>query len=171
MTDSSSVRNQPPTPARKPQKMSWESFVERRIREAEEAGQFDNLPGSGQPIPGIDEPADENWWIKQKLREEGLSVVPPILEARLSRQRTLDELPRMASEAAVRVRLEALNKQIRDAIASPAAGPPIVVLPVDVEATIVGWRRDRRNHGSYGSNGSEVSKSGRHSGFLSFSFV
>jgi hypothetical protein len=140
----------PGTPARKPQKMSWETFVERRIREAEEAGQFDNLPGSGRPIPGIDEPPDENWWIRQKLRDEGLSVIPPILEARLARQRTLDELPRMTSEAAVRVRLEALNKQIRDAIASPAAGPPIVVLPVDIEATITEWRTQKRNHGSDG---------------------
>lgn len=132
-----------PTPARKPQKMSWESFVERRIREAEEAGQFDNLPGSGQPIPGIDEPPDENWWIRQKLREEGLSVVPPILEARLARQRTLEELPRLTCEAEVRRRLEVLNKQIHAAIASPAPGPPIVVLPVDVEAAISEWRRTR----------------------------
>jgi hypothetical protein len=139
--------DQRPTPARKPQKMSWESFVERRIREAEEAGQFDNLPGSGQPIPGIDEPPDENWWIRQKLREEGLSVIPPILEAKLARQRTLDEVPRMTSEAAVRARLETLNKQIRDAITSPAEGPLIVVLPVDIEATIAEWRTRKGNHG------------------------
>jgi hypothetical protein len=121
--------------------MAWESFVDRRIREAEEAGQFDNLPGSGKPIPGIDDPPDDNWWVKQKLRDEGLSVVPPVLEVKLALERTLEELPQMASEVEVRRRLEEINRRIREAVSSPAAGPAVVLVPVDVERVVNEWRR------------------------------
>jgi hypothetical protein len=131
----------PPLPNRKPKGMSWETFAERRIREAMEAGEFDNLPGAGQPIPGIDEPPDPDWWIKQKLKNEGLSIVPPILEARRELERTLAELPGIRTEAEVRRRLERVNQQIREAIASPQPGPPIVVLPVDVDEVVNQWRR------------------------------
>jgi hypothetical protein len=31
----------------------FESLAERRIREAGERGEFDNLPGAGQPLPGL----------------------------------------------------------------------------------------------------------------------
>src|SRR5262245_35294829 len=112
-----------PSPERKPSGMSWESFTERRIREAAEAGAFKELPGFGQPIPGIDEPLDENWWIKRKLRNEGVGVVPPVLEARLDVEKTLAEIAGMSSEAAVRHKLAELNERIRAAHFSPIAGP------------------------------------------------
>ena len=37
-------------------KTPWDSLAEQRIREAQASGEFDNLPGFGKPIPGIDEP-------------------------------------------------------------------------------------------------------------------
>ena len=40
---------------RKPKGVTWESFVERQIREAQGAGEFDHLPGFGQPLADIDE--------------------------------------------------------------------------------------------------------------------
>jgi hypothetical protein len=46
---------------RKPAEMAIETWVERQIREAQERGAFDNLPGAGKPIPGIAEPDDEHW--------------------------------------------------------------------------------------------------------------
>src|SRR5690606_32977311 len=103
--------DRPPVPARKPPGMAWENYVDRRIREAEDAGAFDNLPGAGKPIPGIDDPPDENWWIKQKLKEEGLTVVPPVLEAKLALEKVLEELPRLTSEYEVRQRLERVNQR------------------------------------------------------------
>ncbi|HVD28538.1 MAG TPA: DUF1992 domain-containing protein, partial [Mycobacteriales bacterium] len=42
----------------------WESVVEAQIRQAQERGDFDDLPGKGKPIPGLDDPDDEQWWIK-----------------------------------------------------------------------------------------------------------
>ncbi|HTQ81201.1 MAG TPA: DUF1992 domain-containing protein [Thermoanaerobaculia bacterium] len=46
--------------------------AENRIREAMEAGEFENLPGLAKPIPDIDEPYDPNWWVKQWFRREKL---------------------------------------------------------------------------------------------------
>jgi len=125
--------------------IGWESFVERRIREAQAAGAFDNLPGQGQPIPGIDEPLDENWWVKQKLRDEGVNVLPPVLQARLDRERTLDNLPAIRSESEVRRVLAELNERLLKAVKSPAAGPGIGVAPVDIEAAVRHWRTQRQS--------------------------
>jgi hypothetical protein len=134
----------PPIPPRKPQGLGWESFVERRIREAQAAGAFDNLPGRGQPIPGIDDPPDENWWIRQKLHDEGVNVLPPVLEARLDRERTLERLDAIQTEAEVRQVLKALNDRLQAAIQSAAAGPSLSVPLVDIDATVRQWRDRRR---------------------------
>jgi hypothetical protein len=47
-----------------------------------ERGEFDNLPGAGKPIPALDKPHDELWWITQKLRRENLSYLPATLALR-----------------------------------------------------------------------------------------
>ena len=125
---------------RKPPEESWESFTERRIREAQSEGAFANLPGFGRPIPGIDEPLDENWWIRDKLRQEQLNLLPPILEARLAKERTLAGLADLKSEHEVRRRLERLNEQIRRAHFAHIPGPSDGVLPVDIEAAVREWR-------------------------------
>jgi hypothetical protein len=36
-----------------------ESLVEKQIREAQEQGEFDNLPGAGKPLRGIDAGRDD----------------------------------------------------------------------------------------------------------------
>ena len=38
--------------------------VDRIIREAIEAGEFDDLAGSGKPIPGAGRVDDDLWWIR-----------------------------------------------------------------------------------------------------------
>ncbi len=51
--------------------------AENKIRAAIDAGEFDNLPGFGQPSPLIDEPYDPFWWIRSKLRDEHLPAPRP----------------------------------------------------------------------------------------------
>jgi len=53
-------------------------IAENRIREAIEAGQLDDLPGLGKPIPGIDEPYDSLWWVKSWMKrvQEEHGLVP-----------------------------------------------------------------------------------------------
>ncbi len=81
---------------RKPPGVGFETWVERQIREATERGAFDDLPGAGRPIPDLDKPHDELWWVKQKLRRENFSYLPPTI---------------------------ALRKQAEEALAWPRRGP------------------------------------------------
>jgi hypothetical protein len=46
----------------------YETLPERLIREAMEAGEFDDLPGAGQPLPGAGVPDDELWWVRDWLK-------------------------------------------------------------------------------------------------------
>lgn len=48
-------------------------IAENKIREAIEAGKFDNLRGAGEPIPDLDEPVDELWWVRRWIKRERLS--------------------------------------------------------------------------------------------------
>ena len=128
---------------RKPPNEKWESFAERKIREVQDEGQFESLPGFGRPISDIDQPLSDDWWLKQKLKKEMLSVLPPILEARLDIEKTLASLCEISSEALVRRKLEQLNERIRKAIYSPHEGPSGGVFPIDVEATIAEWGNTR----------------------------
>ncbi|MGE3313890.1 MAG: DUF1992 domain-containing protein [Planctomycetaceae bacterium] len=128
---------------RKPALEKWESFAERKIREAMDEGEFDALPGFGQPIPDIDKPLSDDWWLKQKLKRERLSVLPPILEARLDIERTLESLHGILSEYVARRTLEQLNERIRKAHFSPQEGPSAGVFPIDIDATIAMWRKSR----------------------------
>lgn len=121
----------------------WYSLAEERIREAMRQGAFDNLPGFGKPIPGIGEPCDENWWIREKLRRERIQALPPLLAARLDIEQTRRAILEIDSEAIVRHRLEQLNERIRAAHFSPVPSPPVIVRPVDIAAELARWRAAR----------------------------
>ncbi len=49
-------------------------LAENRIREAIEGGAFDHLEGSGRPLPDLDEPYDELWWLRRWLRREAAAA-------------------------------------------------------------------------------------------------
>jgi hypothetical protein len=55
----------------------YESAIEQQIREAQERGDFDNLPGAGKPLPGAGEHYNEDWWLKEWIRRENISGVLP----------------------------------------------------------------------------------------------
>lgn len=54
----------------------YESLPERLIREAIEAGEFDDLPGAGQPLPGAGSPDDDLWWVRGWLRRNEITPRP-----------------------------------------------------------------------------------------------
>jgi hypothetical protein len=59
---------------------TWESLIERQIREAREAGAFDDLPHQGTPLPMEDDAAAGEWAMAHRmLRNAG--VAPPWIEA------------------------------------------------------------------------------------------
>jgi len=48
-------------------------LVEKLIQQAEARGDFRDLPGLGKPIPDLDEPYDEHWWVRKWMEREGLN--------------------------------------------------------------------------------------------------
>jgi hypothetical protein len=126
---------------RKPPGTSYESWVDQLIRESRERGEFDDLQGAGKPIPGLDKPHDELWWVRNKLESEGVSYLPPNLALRKEKEDTLERLTSERSEGRVCQVLEELNARIREVNRRPQEGP--TVMPLDVEAVVSQWREAR----------------------------
>jgi hypothetical protein len=129
---------------RKPPEKKFESFVEEQIRQAYEDGEFDNLPGFGKPLPSLNEPDDENWWLKRKLRQENLSALPPGLAIRVEVHQTLERIWKLSSEAAVRAAVEQLNEKIRKAHYAALWGPPSTTMPLVADEVVAQWRARRQ---------------------------
>jgi hypothetical protein len=120
-----------------------ETYVERLIREAQEQGEFDRLPGAGRPLPLTGGPLPEAWWVKEKLRRERLSHLPEAIAIRHEAEAVLAAVARETDERVVRERLEALNARIRRLNRTTVAGPPTSLAPLDVEAAVARWRAAR----------------------------
>jgi hypothetical protein len=129
--------------ARKPPGVRWESWVEAQIREAMERGEFDDLPGAGKPLPDIDQAHDEMWWLREKLRRENLSLLPPALALRKELEDALDQVATANTEAAVREIVAAINARIVQVNSRTTSGPPTSTMPLNVDRVIHEWRRRR----------------------------
>ncbi len=125
---------------RKPPGMRWESWIDRQIREAEERGEFENLPGKGKPLPDLGKPRDELWWVKQLLRRENLKVTPETLALRKELENVEQRVADAGSEPEVRRIVTTINDRIRAVNARPATGPPSNLVPLDVEHVVRSWR-------------------------------
>ena len=128
---------------RKPPGIGFETWVERQIREATERGEFDNLPGAGKPIADLDRPHDELWWVKQKLRRENLSYLPPTIALRKEAEDALLAASQARSEAQVRRIVADINRKILEGNRKAASGPPLNLMPFDVERVVRTWRERR----------------------------
>ncbi|KQX10558.1 MULTISPECIES: DUF1992 domain-containing protein [Streptomyces] len=128
---------------RKPPGVSFESFVDKQIREASERGEFRSLPGFGKPLPDDSAPYDELWWIKGKMHSEGASVLPPSLALRKEAEDAEEAVAAAVSERQVRRILGEINTKIAEALARPPAGPPLNRTLFDVEATVARWKAER----------------------------
>src|SRR5215472_19355799 len=110
---------------RKPPGMHFTSWIDQQIQEAEERGAFDDLPGTGKPLPR--HPDDDGQrWIREKLRREGVSadeLLPPPLKLRKERARLVESVPEMDSEQEIRAAAADLNRRIAEWRRVPV-GPP-----------------------------------------------
>ena len=125
-------------------------WVDAQVREAMARGEFDNLPGAGKPIPGIDGPHDPDWWLKSLIERERITgVLPPALALRTEND-VLDEvLDNEATEDGVRRALEDFNARIVDARRQLTGGPPVVTPLRDIDHEVAAWsdrRTARRAH-------------------------
>ena len=125
---------------RKPPGVSFETWADKQIREAEERGAFADLPGAGKPLPALSNPYDEMWWIRSKMQREGLSFLPPSLVLRKEAEDALAAAAEARSEDEVRRILDAINVKITAAVRTPPEGPPLNLVPYDVERVVADWR-------------------------------
>lgn len=126
---------------RKPSGVSWESWTERQIRNAQEGGKFDDLPGEGRPLANLGDAHDPAWWAKQLVRREGVSVLPPALEIRRDVERALERIAVLRSESDVRSVIDEVNARIRKLNAGASKGPPTSVAPLDADRVVADWKK------------------------------
>ncbi|MGB4777083.1 MAG: DUF1992 domain-containing protein [Microbacterium sp.] len=121
-----------------------DEVVEVAIQQAIRRGDFDDLPGSGKPLPGLDRPHDPDWWIRRKIETEQLQGLgPAALTLRAEDARLDDRLDGLAREVDVREMLDDFNRRVIEARRQLLGGPPVITLTRDVEAEVSAWRARR----------------------------
>jgi Domain of unknown function (DUF1992) len=128
---------------RKPAGVTWETWIDRQIRAGMENGAFDDLRGRGQPMRDLDRPRDEMWWVRDLVRRENLSHVPPTVQVRRELDAALAAMAEAPSEAAVRDIVARINERVRWVNSRPIEGPPSTVAPLDVDAEVAAWQEAR----------------------------
>jgi hypothetical protein len=128
---------------RKPLGTSWETWIDAQIRVATEKGAFDNLPGTGKPLPNLDQEYDPLWWVKQLVQREQISMLPPSLELLRKVEQELATIEKLHDEATVRRQVAALNLEIAKVNATVVEGPPTRLGTLDVDRVVARWQRTR----------------------------
>lgn len=127
---------------RKPLGTTFEPWIEAQIRTAMEEGAFDNLPGAGKPM-ATGQGLDPDWWVKQLMEREGVSMVPPSLELSRKVETELAAIGALDDETTVRGRLAALNGEIARFNATVVEGPPTNLATLDVDQVVSRWKQAR----------------------------
>jgi hypothetical protein len=127
----------------------YESPVDRAIREAQERGEFDNLPGAGKPLD-LRDAGDPDWWIKRYAAREQLDLggaLPGALGLRKEAAGYPESLADVSNERTVRAVLEDYNTRVLADRLRPAVGslPPLLAKTVDVDDMVERWRELRQS--------------------------
>lgn len=123
----------------------FESGVDKQIREAQERGEFDGLPGAGKPLEHLGDPDDADWWVKGYIRRENLDIsgaLPTPLALRKEAAGFPESLADVRTQAQVREILEDFNHRVRADRLRPAVGnlPPMIARTVDVDEVVEQWQ-------------------------------
>ena len=111
---------------------TWESLVDRQIREAMDEGQFDDLPFQGQPLPAVDDAFAGEWAMAFRMLKNA-GAAPPWILADKDARALLDRRDAILARAPVasaigrrrdRAELERLVIEINAAIARLNAEAP-----------------------------------------------
>jgi DnaJ homologue, subfamily C, member 28, conserved domain len=129
---------------RKPRGMSFTSWIDQQIADAEKRGVFDDLPGAGKPLdlrPDTDADYGQAW-MRDYAKREGVTpeeFLPTPLRLRREIQRLGESIGDMRSEQDVREIVGDLNKRILEWRRIPE-GPPIFVPLVHMDEMVDRWR-------------------------------
>ena len=110
---------------------SWESLIERQIREATEAGAFDDLPHQGERLPLEDDSAAGEWAMAHRMLKNA-GVAPPWIESDKEARRRLEALDRLLARAAVAA--EGSRQRLRTEHAGTVAEANRAIVRVNSEA-------------------------------------
>ncbi len=129
---------------RKPQGMSFTSWIDQQVADAERRGVFDNLPGAGLPLElKRDTEADYGQaWMRDYARREGVppeEFLPAPLRLRRESERLAETVGELPSEEAVREVVADLNRRILRWRRIPV-GPPVFVRLVNKDEIVARWR-------------------------------
>ena len=118
--------------------------MEKQIREAQERGDFDNLPGAGKPLD-LSDSGDPDWWLKRFAARENLDLggaLPGALALRREAAGYPGSLVDVRTEANVREIIEDYNKRVLADRLRPAVGnlPPMIAKTLDVDDMVAQWR-------------------------------
>lgn len=118
--------------------------VDKKIRDAEQAGAFEDNPLTGKPLPGDRQPYREDWWLAELVAREGIGVHALPLPLALRREaqdlrKGLIEGRRAASEASLRAAIADYEARADAARRTPQPGPSVVIPRIDADAAVAAW--------------------------------
>jgi len=131
---------------RKPDGMSFQTWVDEQIARAQREGAFDGLDGAGKPLPRRDrDKTSYEWALEWARREEAdvAAMMPTGLALRKEREELPARVARQPTEELARAVVEAHNARVDQYYRRPVEGPWIPVGMPDVEELVAEWRRTR----------------------------
>jgi hypothetical protein len=129
---------------RKPPGMSFETWVDQQITQAQERGAFEGL--AGRPLPRPDrEQSSYEWALNWARRENGSAdgMLPPGLALRKERDDLPGVVERLPSEDAVRALVEDFDERVVAHWRRPAERFDAVPGLADLDALLEHWRATR----------------------------
>ncbi len=82
------------------------------------------------PLADLGRPHDDMWWLRDKLRREEVSYLPPTLAVRKELDDTKERIAAARTEAEVRRHVAAINERIVYVNSHTVSGPPSNLAPL-----------------------------------------
>ena len=157
--DDASAEPEPAVPAA-PTAADRAAYVETAIQQAIRRGEFDNLPGAGKPLAGLNGRHDPDWWIRRKIESEQLTGLgPPALTLRSEDAALDDRLDGLHREQDVRAAIDDFNLRVKEARRQLLGGPPVITQLRDPDHEVRAWRERRLERARHAAEEQERQRS------------
>lgn len=133
---------------RKPPQLTFTSWIDQQVADAERRGVFDDLPGAGKPLNLGPRPGDGDYgqaWLRDYARREGVpaeEMLPAPLRLRREVEKLAETAGEFRTEQEVREAARELNRRIAEWRRIPL-GPPVHVSLVNADNLVARWRAGR----------------------------
>jgi Domain of unknown function (DUF1992) len=127
--------------------MSFPSWIDQQIADAEQRGVFDDLPGKGKPLDLRPTGGDYgDAWVRDYARREGVQpdeFLPTPLRLRREIEKLTGEVGEFRSEEEIREVAGDINRRIVEWRRIPV-GPPVHVRLVNADDLVARWRAAKK---------------------------